>query len=456
MTRTVTIINSSNGKVPISIRAAIIICVIGFSFPIYGVPLGVFKLTIWRIGLLMLVPLAVLYKFRIKKRGAESLLLLFWILAINRLASLGWSEDIGMGLQQITWFWEGGIFLLCMIALSTSFKAVPTMFIRTVAYIGLISIGVMALQFLMIPFGKLLKLPLSTSAYGMAQIQLERIWTYPLYGGGRIIGGFWEPNMSGSMCAFYVATFFPFAVFKKTNIGINRWFIISAILVALIACIGTGSRQAALAIVLTVSVALGIYFWRAPHLGKKVFMPILMIVISLACLLSIYDISGIMTPMDEVQKNVFVRVQEGLDQDDISGGRFELISHVLDKINVTSIIIGEGEGASGGGGHNAYLAVLYENGMIALFILLIFSFLLVIKPARYLRRNLSEEIFSWAVASVCVALSWIILIYVNWAQLNQSISFQYLAVIFIFLNNVDRASYYKKHYTNKTELVSRA
>ena len=442
--------NLNSGRIPILIRAGIIACVIGFSFPIYGVPVGFFKLTFWRAGLLVLVPLAILHKLRIKRRGAETLLLLFGILLVIRMVSLGWAEDYRAGLKQIAWFFEGGIFVLCMVAISTSFKTVPNMYIRTVAYIGFISIGIMALQWLMIPFGKLLELPLSTSAYGISQIELQRIWTYPLYGGGRIIGGFWEPNMSGSMCAYYVATFLPFIVFKKTSIGINRWFIISAILVSLIACIGTGSKQSVLSIMLTVSVTLGVYFWRKLSLVKKVFIPALMIVIPLACLLSIYDMSGTMTPFGEVQENVFVRAERSVRHGDFTSGRSTMISRVLGKMDTMAVTIGHGEGSSGGGGHNAYLAVLYEGGVVALCILFVFSFVLVIKPARYIRRNMPEDIFSWAVASVCVALTWILLIFVNWAQLNQSISFQYLAVIFIFLNGVERGFYSKNLFPNRT------
>ena len=293
--------------IPFYIRFAVIICIVGFAFPIYGFPLpGAFKLTIWRIGLPILL-VAALFKGRwIKSRYARYLLILATSLAVLRFVSLAWSQFPDKGIHQLVWFAEGWLYLLALASLSGRYPSLLKFYLKYAFAIGLLSIGFMAAQFIALWFGRLITLPLSDSIFGISTVL--RPWTYPLGGGGRIIGAFYEPNMSGSMSAFYLAAIAPFLLANKQSTVIRPFWIVIAVITAVVALVGTGSRQSAVAAVATILLIVAMALWKAKRVlwnGTKRALAIMTL------LLLVYVAFGgfqtITTPFGEHEHNLFAR-----------------------------------------------------------------------------------------------------------------------------------------------------
>ncbi len=411
--------------------AGIVLCILGFAFPIYGIPLGtIFKLTLWRAGLLVLLPAFLFLGVRFKDRRALQILAVFLGLAVMRSVSLLMTKDRAPGSQQLEWFVEGVLFLLLMTTLSSRYSGLPIRFLRIVFFVGLVSVGVMALQFIMISFGKLLTLPLLTTAFGFPAD--SRPWTYPLSGGGRIIGAFMDPNMSGSMCAFYIATFLPFLLMRGSSRVVHPLMLAAGLVLALVGMVGTGSRQALVAAGGAFLAVLAMLAARNPRLAKAALQRVAIFAVLLIVLLTTGLFSHLITtPAGEVQQSVFVRFAAG---GDITGGRLPWIREIVSSMNLGTVLFGMGEGQGILTAHNAYLIVLNENGIVALFLLVALSALLPLSTARRALSQTDTFGFCMGVAGFAVSLVWIAVIFINWAQLNQSVSYMYLALPVIFLN----------------------
>lgn len=424
---------SPNEKtLPLLVRFAVFLSVLGFAFPIYGysLPLG-FKLTLWRVGLLLLLPITLSYGLKLRTRPALRILVLFMTLGLLRFVSLITTDDRQVGTEQLTWFTEGVLFLAAVTSLSSQLRRLPAYFLRTVFYISAMSTSVMALQLVMVYFGVLFTLPLSTSVVGFPEAL--RPWTYPLYGGGRILGAFMDPNMSGSMCAFFVAAFFPFLFVRSKARPLRRSVIAVSLLITCVALIGTGSRQSAVATVLTVAVTMFTFSLHNLRATRKILLGILVFsVLLVPAIFATLPSEAVTTPFGEVQESIFVRMtQPG---SDTAAVRLFWMEDILSSMDVSTFVFGIGEGRGVLTAHNAYVIMLNENGVMALGLLIVLSVLLLLETATRMLARGNDMAVGMGVASFCVSLTWIALIFINWAQLNQEVSYLYMAIPLLFLN----------------------
>lgn len=410
------------------------ICVIGFSFPIYGISdIGGIKLTFWRLGFVLLGLAVLLSGTQFRSKTTLLSLSLAGAFIIIRLATYVFATAEGHTLQQLFWFVEGFFYLFAVTVLASKQPGMLYFYLRAVFFIGFISIGAMVLQYIALQFGLLLSLPLSTSSIGLTGAAVP--WTYPLYGGGRIIGAFYEPNMSGSMCAFYVAAFAPFLLAKRQHkFTRTRWLAI-ALATALLALFASGSRQALAAAAISSLLIGGAALLRGGRTLRRALLWSVIATLGMSSILLLGLARSLETPFGEIQMNVLTRIS--LDAGgDATGGRLYWIREILQQMTPYSIIFGIGEGAGILTAHNAFLIVLNQNGITGLLLLCLFGLSLFLASARVVLTQPASLIFYAGLGSTCIVATWTGLIFINWAQLNQSLSFMYLAFPFVVLNAV--------------------
>ncbi|HAH32841.1 MAG TPA: hypothetical protein DCL44_11065 [Elusimicrobia bacterium] len=404
---------------PILIKAALGVAIFGLAFPIYGIPMGTFKLTLFRAGNFWLLFAALLYGIRWRNTNSRKVLLLFSVFAIIRAHSLlVLAAEKSGGIQQIVWFMEGICFLLVINSLSGQFDDFYEVFLRTLFFIGGISVAIMVVQEVMLFFGEKWLIPLSTSRFGIEET--HRAWSYPFYG-GQILGAFYEPNMAGSMCAFFIAVFLPCALQYSNVLRVSRYLVMLAIVVTIGALIGTGSRQG------VVAVSLVTILTAVKSRGTKKLLSA-SIVAGLFLTLFLFVKSRDTLGLDILPETVFDRTVKGMESDKPTGGRLEYSLQTLENIKLKHLLFGVGEGMGVHVAHNAYVIVLEEDGLVGLVCLLWLSVFFVYKTTRYLSKKYCYGDMPLNISSAGVVLVWIVLIFINWAQLNVSISYLYLAI----------------------------
>lgn len=412
---------------PLVVKLALGVAIFGLAFPIYGISFGLFKLTAFRAGIFLLVPLLFTYGFRFKNRYSANILVLFFIFALIRTSSLLLiSENKGSGLQQLVWFLEGVLFLLIVNSFSQRFEDFFKSFLRLVFFICSVSIIAMAIQFIMLLFGGSWLLPFSTSQFGYEEA--TRYWTYP-FQGGQVIGPFWEYNMAGSMCAFFFALFLPYA-FEESNImRINRFVIRAILIVTVFALIGTGSKQGFLAML----VASWVLILKNRVYKKLATVLLLLSVVSATFLIVKTTDTSLLRLLPQT---TFDRYETGMAYGDLSGGRIGYMRELLGTVNLDNIAFGIGEGMGIHAAHNAYLITLQEDGLIGLLFLVWLSFYFLYKTSvvRWGAQP-GSPYFPLKVSAIGIVLVWILLIFINWAQMNVSLSFLYLPAALMYLNH---------------------
>ena len=410
---------------PVIVKFCLAIAIFGLAFPIYGIPFGNFKFTVFRLGLLLLGSQMVLWGVHFRKRLPANVLVLFMVLAIIRAASLLLvAPERGPGIQQLAWFLEGVFFLFAVNSFSEKFSDFYTVFVRWLFYIGLVSIAVMGAQFALLLIGGSWTLPLSMTRFGFEDYAMY--WTYP-YQGGQVIGPFFEYNMAGTMCALFFAVFLPYTFERSNPFGLNRYLVMASLLMTIFALVGTGSKQGFLA-ALVISFLLVL----KSQIYKKFLATglVMMAVMGSFLLVNIKDTSL----LELLPETTFDRYKATLESGDISSGRAYYIKELLQTLDLGTVLVGTGEGVGIHAAHNAFLIVLQENGILGLLFLLwlvlYFFYLTAVAGGERARTVFSPN----KVSSMGVVLSWAILLFINWAQLNVSISFLYLAVPLLFLN----------------------
>jgi hypothetical protein len=408
-------------------KLAIICSVFGFSFPIYGFPgLAGIKLTFWRLSLLILFLAIMLMGIKIRSRLALLGLGLGYALVFFRAATYVFSGTEDRSLQQLFWFSEGILFLTAITVLASYQSWLLQYYLKTVFVVGFASIGIMALQYVLLQTGVLFSLPFSDSIFGLTDSL--RPWTYPLYGGGRIIGAFYEPNMAGSMAAFYIATFIPFLLARRVYSFTRPIWIAAALAVSAIALFATGSRQALVGVGITSMLVATIAVIRGGTILRTAIFWLLMTVpLAIGGVIFVLNEQPTETPFGETQMNLLNRIMLNAGGD-ITGGRLQAIQQLIESMTVYTVIFGVGEGAGYFGAHNAFLIVLNQNGFFGLLLLTLFALGLFLASLRLTIAQPLSVIFFTGIASTCIVANWIGFIFMNWAQLNQSLSFMYLAI----------------------------
>ena len=396
----------------------LVIAVIGAFFPIYGFSLGGFKLTLFRLGVfpLFLTQISTIFKYN------KNLILLILLFLFLRCLTLLWTEDFQNGVSQVFWFFEGTCFLLSVNSLANKYYDFDSQFVKGIFIVGTISILFIFLQaILYFGFGYKLYVPFSQNIQEIAKNPY--LWNYPLYGSGRIIGPFYEPNMAGSMCCYFFAMLIPFVNSKEVKF---KNVLILGMVVVIIASIFTGSRQSLVSIVISILLCFTLF-------SNRKFNNILRVVFVIGILAFVVsaNVSDNFVAFLEESDNVFSRIEES---SDVSGGRIAYMQHIWRDYGMNNFFLGVGEGTTHGGGHNVFLAVFLENGIFAfvVFLLMLISFL---RRSYRSFRHYSKTI---NLSAFLIVISWIFLMLVNWAQLNQSLSFIYIGVVFLSLSKFTR------------------
>jgi hypothetical protein len=411
-------------------KLAIIVCLVGFSFPIYGLPgFGGLKLTFWRLGLALLTVIVLFMGLRLQSKLALVSLGFGGAFIVIRLASYLFSIAEDRNVTQLVWFVEGFIYLSIVTILASHYAWVLNFYLKAVLSIGFVSIGLMALQYLLLQRGILLTLPFSDTAFGLSSSL--RPWTYPLGGSGRILGAFYEPNMSGSMCAFYIATFAPFLLAPRHHSFIRRPLWIGVLLtITLVSLFATGSRQSLVAVAITGFLIGIVAMLRGGYTLQKAIFWLCLALIAFSAIIVVNLRQPLETPFGEAQMNILARIT--LDAGgDVTGGRLYWIQELIEGITPYIAIFGIGEGAGILTAHNAFLIVFNQNGVFGLLLLMLFASGLFFASVRLTLSQRPSLIFFSGIASICIVATWIGLIFMNWAQLNQSLSFMYLAIPFL-------------------------
>jgi len=430
-------------KIPLIYKIAVLLCLFGFAFPIYGFPLiGYFKLTFWRIGLFILVILLPFYwPGSLTNRKSTIILFYAFVFFIARSWSYFFSSYEGKIISQLVWYFEGIIYLLIIFALANRYKNMFMFYIRSSFFIGFLSIGLIFLQFILARYGQLFKLPFSESSFGISVN--FRAWTYPLYG-GRIIGSFFEPNMAGTMCALFYVFFFPLFFLPSENRVVNKHLLFISLVICLLALYSTGSRQSFLSVVI-ISIIFILIKKGNPisSLRTKILRYFTILFFTLGVLYIGGLFSKFITPFGETQENVILRshIDETVVDNSKHGNPYYPRSYfyhlILSKLKVENIPFGEGEGSSTQAGvitvHNAFLITLFEMGVVGLFLLITFLGIFLKSTWISYKRYRGNPNVLYCLSSVFVVIAWIILIFINWAQLNQSVSYFFLAYPIISL-----------------------
>lgn len=389
--------------------------ILGAFFPVYGIPFGPIKLTVFRLGVFPLVITQLATLFKDNKRLTTFFVLFFFM----RMFSLVWAEDISNGIKQLDWFFEGCCLLFSANAAFNKYSDFGNVFFKLVVFIGAISISFLFLQALCyFGFGYKLYVPFTQNIPEIAVG--EQYWNYPIYGAGRIVGSFYEPNMSGSMCSYYFALLLPFLTSNRRKI--SKLLLVPMLLIV-ISSLFTGSRQSVVCIV----IVLVIYFYYFTRNKIRVLMSLLFVSI----LVTIFAIQywDTIAVFFEESDNVISRFDSEAGGD-ISGGRIDFMKDVWNNYDLISFIFGVGEGVTYGGGHNVFLAVFVENGIFTLFVFIIMLW----KLWKSSFTNYKKFPSALNISSCLLVISWVFLMFVNWAQLNQSLSYVYLCFVFLSIS----------------------
>ena len=103
---------------------------------------------------------------------------------------------------------------------------------------------------------------------------------------------------------------------------------------------------------------------------------------------------------------------------------------MLSKLSYKTLVLGEGEGDGYWSAHNAWIIVIYENGVWAVMFLFFAGYLMFIKAFKNARRFSKQKIFDpQVIAGPLIVISWLLMITINWAQLNQSFPWIFLALV---------------------------
>lgn len=413
-------------RIPASVKLAILTCIAGVTFPIYGLPLGPLKLTGFRLGLGLLFPLTALYGVKPKTRIAWKLLLimgLFWLWRVAGLVLL--SDQRSLGMKQLAWYFEGFCFVLALTCLSGRFSNLWNFFVRSLFWVGGASVLIIAVQSALLYLDIAWVLPLSTSRFGFSEAY--RPWTYPFLG-GQVLGAFFEPNMAGSMCAFFVAMLLPGLITRRDDLGIGQKKLLLLITLAAVGSMATGSRQSMLAIAIIAALNL----WRSKGAPRAVVIAGWLVLGVFGLRVLDIQVREELTVMPETAS---YRMLRGIAEGDVTGGRLRFMRIAVANLpRGAGLLFGTGEGTGIHATHNAFLIVLSENGFVGVGCLVWLLMLLFLFSLREAVTRPRHDRVMRGLSCLGVIVTWFCLITVNWAQLNQQLSFVFLAFPLLLAN----------------------
>ncbi|MDA2934521.1 hypothetical protein MYX82_09270 [Acidobacteria bacterium AH-259-D05] len=156
-----------------------------------------------------------------------------------------------------------------------------------------------------------------------------------------------------------------------------------------------------------------------------VFIGILLVYRYLASILNEF---GLYLSGDDVLRRVLVGLQHTDEFTDLwvrTGSSMQMVS----SYDYNVFLLGFGEGTGWWSSHNAFLIVLYENGLWALLALCFAGLLMLWRTFRSagltIRLRKRDPL---AVAGPLIIISWVLMLWLNWAQINQSLTWVFLSL----------------------------
>lgn len=406
----------------------------GVTFPIYGTPpvLGLARITFFRASILVLLFLAPIWLRHITSVLSDFRVLALVLVAGLRAVSLVWSSGRASGAEQVEWFAESVLGLSLLVACAKAYPGLPRTLFWNLLGFGLLSGVAVCVQFAEYQAtGAVSALPLAMSPFG---VQLERTTTlvgtfYPLGAGGRILGPFQEPNATGSVMSYVGCLAIALLLDKRWKLKA-----LSVTLLSVLACglWASGSRQAIVAIGFT---ALFFAFLNSRR-STWAALIVLMLLAGAGSYVAIEGIAFLRGNLDPRSAGTLARVVQATESGDVSGGRFQNYRLLAGQLNADAFLLGRGDGfafaADAIGAHNGYLVVLLDDGMWALGLLmaaLIATFWGAFRAGRHPTEQGTDRRLSQA--GLLVVVVWILLVGMNWAQLNQAFAWPFLALAFM-------------------------
>jgi len=437
--------------IPQLIRWAILLVIIGVVFPIYGTPPGLFglpRLTVFRLGLAVLVFSAFAYHVSIfpvviRKRYVAMLciVLIFRLLSLTNtyFSPLLNTKPQALldGTRQILWFSEGLLCLILILAFVERWPGIKQFFLSRVILVCAISALFSTLQFIAYEFDVIVALPFSMTSFGVGSTFLGvgpsgpyGEW-YPLAPAGRIMGSFFDPNMAGSLMVFFCCLLLPviwLAPLKRSVMAVVMMVPVS------FGLLGSGARHSMLIFGVVVCVFVLMIISRGHWLLRPVyrcsfiasaFIGVLLVYRYLA---SILDQFGLYPSGSDVFMRVLVGLQ-GTEEFTDLGVRTASSMQMVSSYDYNVLLLGFGEGTGWWSSHNAFLIVFYENGLWALLALCFAGLLMLARTFRNAGLTIGLRIRDpLAVAGPLIIISWVLMLLLNWAQMNQSVTWVFLSL----------------------------
>lgn len=436
MQSTVKLYSINCRHIPNPVKLGVWLVVFGVIFPIYGTPagfLGLPRLTFFRLGLIMFCFCVLAYHVSLVSAIRMRAVALLCLLFLLRLMSLPLTatENLHAGATQLWWYFQGLLCLIIILAFVRRWPYLRRYLYSKILFFGTIAALLTSYQFIiLVKFGKKFSLPFSMTKYGIEAGNLYSGW-YPLGPGWRAMGPFFDPNMTGTFILLYICLLLPFLLYgpKKRSIKV---LVFLGIAIGLIAMVGSGSRLAVALLVLVSYVYLLMALSKKHWSMRPVYRGLITIIILLSGFLAysyfattmIFDISN------RMRGQVFDRFAESIQTGDFGGARVSSSMSMISSLNINTLFLGAGEGSGWWSSHNAYLIVLYENGLSAAIVLISVSCLMLIKTYKNANRHIKLNNYDpVAIAGPLIVISWILMIGMNWAQLNQSFPWIFLALI---------------------------
>jgi hypothetical protein len=295
---------------------------------------------------------------------------------------------------------------------------------------GALSVGAIVMQFLQLQSsGSVTPLPLALSPFGIQALPADG-W-YPLGPGNRVLGAFQEANLTGSFATYVACLALPTAVHNESPT--RRALALALVTAAAVAVWASASRQAMLVLAVIVTIV------ALRNLRERPAIAVLAIGMLLGAGLYVYRLLSLLAAagVDAQTAVALSRLSAATQTGDISGGRFEWYQRLFSELDEDTFLLGRGEGAAFSAdvvtAHNAFLVVLFENGLWAL-LLLVVALAVMLRGALADQRNRQAVVpRAWAEAGPLIVVTWILLIGINWAQMNQVYIWPFLTFAFVGL-----------------------
>jgi len=425
--------SGNNARTPKPIKWGIAFLVFGVIFPIYGTPPGLFdlpRLTFFRLGLIILLFNALFYRISLLsviKQLPVALLLFLLILRILSLLFFTPHALFYRGATQIWWYSQGFLCLVLILAFVRRWPYLKRYLYSLIVFFGAIAALLTSYQFIEFTvFGSKFALPFSMTKFGV----IDPIYSgwYPLGPGGRAMGPFFDPNMTGTFMVLFICILLPSIISSQNQQMSLSWKMLCLFIIALFAMFVSGARQAVLILVAICY----IYFILMLAWKHSILVVVLRFILTVIVFIALVQGYHYLETHEVSYRNYssLGRLASGIQTGSFGKARWDTSEQMLLSLDYEILLFGFGEGTGLWTAHNAYIIVLYENGLWAVLALVSAGYLMLIKNVKNANRSIKLKLNDpVVVARPLIVLSWMLMIGMNWAQLNQSFPWIFLALV---------------------------